>query len=103
MVSSRGLLLDVRPLVESRPFRAWWLGSALSAFGGQFTSFALLYYVWSTTHDAGLVGGVALAQAVPTVLAALVGARSPTAGIAGGSSSTRGPGSSSPRSRLRRP
>jgi MFS family permease len=72
-VTSRGLLLDVRPLVESRPFRAWWLGTALSVFGGQFTSFALLYYVWSTTHDAGLVGGVALAQAVPTVLAALVG------------------------------
>lgn len=68
-----GLLVDVRPLVESRTFRVWWLGSALSVFGGQFTSFALLYYVWTTTRDARLVGGVALAQAVPTVVAALVG------------------------------
>jgi MFS family permease len=69
----QGLLLDVRPLIESHTFRDWWLGSALSVFGGQFTSFALLYYVWTTTRDGRLVGGVALAQAVPTVVAALVG------------------------------
>lgn len=73
MVRPRGLLVDVRPLVESPTFRTWWMGSALSVFGSQFTAFALLYYVWSTTHDAALVGGVALAQVVPTVIAALIG------------------------------
>ncbi len=73
MVGTRGLLVDVRPLAESRAFRAWWLGSSLSVLGGQLTSFALIYYVWSTTHRAELVGGVALAQVVPTVLAALLG------------------------------
>ena len=29
-------------------FPDWWLGSALSSFGGQLTSFALLYYLWTT-------------------------------------------------------
>lgn len=73
MVGPRGVLVDVRPLSESRTFRAWWLGSSLSAFGSQLTSFALIYYVWSTTHRADLVGGVALAQVIPTVVAALIG------------------------------
>src|SRR6186997_1100285 len=73
MVAARGLLVDVRPLSESRTFRAWWLGSSLSMFGSQLTSFALVYYVWSTTHRAALVGGVALAQVVPTVVGALIG------------------------------
>ncbi len=72
-MTARTLLVDVRPLVESPTFRAWWLGSALSVVGSQFTSYALLFYVWSTTHRAVLVGGVAVAQLVPTVLAALVG------------------------------
>src|SRR6478735_1658366 len=73
MVGTRGLLVDVRPLAESRAFRAWWLGSSLSALGSQLTSFALIYYVWSTTHRADLVGGLALAQVLPTIVAALVG------------------------------
>ncbi len=73
MESRRALLVDVRPLSESPAFRAWWLGSSLSAFGGQLTAFALIYYVWSTTHRADLVGGVPLAQALPTIVAALVG------------------------------
>jgi MFS family permease len=72
-VSRRGLLLDARPLRESPPFRAWWLGSTLSSFGGQLASFALLYYLWASTHEAALVGGVALVQLVATVLGALLG------------------------------
>ncbi len=72
-MSLRGLLLDTRPLRESPRFRAWWLGSALSSFGGQLTSFALLYYLWTSTHEPALVGGVALVQLVATVLGALLG------------------------------
>lgn len=68
----RSLLLDLRPL-ETRAFRHWWLGSALSMFGTQLTSFALLYYVWVRTHDAALVGAVAVAEAVATIGAALFG------------------------------
>ena len=68
----RGVLVDVRPLREP-VFRAWWLGSALSTFGSQLTAFALLLYVWSSTHEPALVGGVALAQLVATVLGALLG------------------------------
>ena len=72
-MSLRGLLLDTRPLRESPGFRDWWLGSALSSFGGQLTSFALLYYLWTSTHEPALVGGVALVQLVATVLGALLG------------------------------
>jgi MFS family permease len=72
-VTLRGYLLDTRPLAESPSFRAWWLGSALSSFGSMFTAFALLYYLWASTHQAALVGGVALVQLVATVVGALVG------------------------------
>jgi MFS family permease len=73
MAGPRALLVDLRPLSESRAFRAWWLGSSLSGFGSQLTAFAVLYYVWSTTHRADLLGWLAMAQIVPTVVAALVG------------------------------
>lgn len=69
----RGVLVDVRPLRESPAFRAWWLGSTLSTFGGQLSSFALLYYVWARTHQPALVGLVGLAQLVATVAGALLG------------------------------
>ena len=69
----REYLLDTRPLAETPSFRAWWLGSALSSFGSTFTSFALLYYLWTSTHQPALVGGVALVQLVATVVGALLG------------------------------
>jgi MFS family permease len=69
----RGLLLDVRPLRESPTFRAWWTGSAVSLFGGQLTSFAVLYAVWTLTHSPAQVGGVAVAELGPTVVGALAG------------------------------
>ncbi len=73
MAGARAYLVDTRPLAESAAFRSWWLGSALSVFGSQFTAFALTYYVWATTHRPALVGGIALAQLVTTVAGALVG------------------------------
>ena len=69
----RSLLVDVRPLRESRAYRGWWLGSTTSMLGGQLTAFALLYAVWETTHDPALVGGLAVAELVPTVAGALLG------------------------------
>ncbi|NUS52741.1 MAG: MFS transporter [Nocardioidaceae bacterium] len=66
-------LVDVRPLRTSRAFRRWWVGSLLSGLGSQLTAFAATYYVWSTTHRPALVGGLALAELVPTVAGALVG------------------------------
>jgi MFS family permease len=69
----RDWLVDVRPLRSSRAFRNWWIGSLVSGLGGQLTLFAVGYYVWTTTHRADLVGGVAVAELVPTVLCALVG------------------------------
>ena len=69
----RELLADVRPLRQSRAFRRWWVGSLLSGLGTQLTLFAVGYYVWTTTHRANLVGGIAVAELVPTVLCALLG------------------------------
>ena len=66
-------VVDIRPLRASPGFRSWWAGSALSVFGGQFTTFALLYFVWTTTHEPALVGGVAVAEIAPTITGALVG------------------------------
>jgi MFS family permease len=74
-MAARGMLADVRPLRESRAFRAWWLGSSVSVLGSQLTSFAVAYDVWSVAHQPALVGGVALAALVPTVAGALLGGR----------------------------
>ncbi|MCU1526528.1 MAG: transporter [Frondihabitans sp.] len=69
----RGVFLDLRPLRANPVFRRFWIGALFSAFGSQIASFALLYYVWSRTHDSALVGLIGLAQFVPLLVFALVG------------------------------
>lgn len=66
-------LVDLRPLRENRTFRRLWLGTTASGFGGQFGAFAVVYYVWSQTHSAALVGLVGLAAGGPPLLVALIG------------------------------
>ncbi len=67
-------LVDVRPLREQAPFRRLWLGTTASAFGSQLTTFAVAYFVWTTTHDPAMVGAIGLASAAPLIVFALVGA-----------------------------
>ncbi|MEU8818623.1 MFS transporter [Actinoplanes sp. NPDC048796] len=66
-------LADLSPLRENRTFRRLWLGTTASGFGGQFGSFAVLYYVWDRTHSAAVVGLVGLAVGVPLIVLALAG------------------------------
>jgi MFS family permease len=68
-----GLLLDVRPLRESPAFRRLWLGGLLSGFGSQVSSFALLYYVWATSHNAVLLAALGIAQLIPLLVFSLLG------------------------------
>jgi MFS family permease len=69
----RTLLLDIRPLRTSPAFRRLWAGSLLSGFGSQVASFALLYYIWTTSHNASLLALVGLSQLVPLIVFSLVG------------------------------
>ena len=69
----RGGLVDIRPLRSSPAFRRLWVGSTLSALGGQLAVFAVLYQVWELTGSPVAVGTVGLAQAVPMVAFGLVG------------------------------
>jgi transmembrane secretion effector len=66
-------LVDLRPLRESPVFRRFWLGSTASGFGGQFGAFAVVFYVWASTHSAAAVGLVGLATGVPLIALALIG------------------------------
>ncbi|WP_251838091.1 MFS transporter [Oceanitalea stevensii] len=66
-------LLDVRPLRVSPAYRRLWLGTSLSAVGGQIASVAVLFQVWEMTHSPVWTGAVGLARAVPLVLLGLVG------------------------------
>ncbi|SNY71816.1 MFS transporter [Paractinoplanes atraurantiacus] len=66
-------LADLSPLRENRTFRRLWLGTTASGFGGQFGSFAIVYYVWDRTHSAAIVGLVGLAIGVPLIVLALAG------------------------------
>jgi len=67
-------LVDVRPLREHPEFRRLWIGTTASGFGSQFTSFAVAYFVWTTTHSPAMVGGIGLASAAPLIVFALLGA-----------------------------
>ena len=66
-------LTDLRPLRESPVFRRLWLGTTASGFGGQFGTFAVVFYVWDRTHSAAAVGLTGLVTAVPLILLALAG------------------------------
>jgi MFS family permease len=72
-VTASRLLLDVRPLRVSPAFRRLWIGTLLSGLGSQVSSFALLYYVWTISHNAALLGLIGLAQLVPLVVFSLIG------------------------------
>lgn len=67
------LFIDLRPLRESRDFRGLWLGSSLSAIGGQFAAFAAMFAIWEITQSPVAVGALGLARAVPLIAIALVG------------------------------
>jgi MFS family permease len=70
---ARGLLADVTPLRESPDYRRLWLGTALSAVGGQITTFAVALQVFRISHSSAAVGAVGLAFAVPAIAIGLVG------------------------------
>ena len=72
-MSATGLLVDLRPLRTSPAFRRLWIGTMLSGLGSQVSSFALLYYVWTISHNAALLGLIGLAQLVPLIVFSLIG------------------------------
>jgi MFS family permease len=72
-VAARRLFMDTRPLRESPAFRRLWLGSGLSAIGGQMTSFAVALQVYTLTHSSVAVGAVGLAVAVPAITLGMIG------------------------------
>ena len=72
-MSPGGLLADVRPLRESRDFRRLWVGTSLSAIGGQMTTFAVALQVFTISRSSAAVGAVGLSFAVPAIAVGLVG------------------------------
>jgi MFS family permease len=71
-VASRAILADIRPLREYPDYRRLWLGSGLSAVGGQMTTFAVALQVFRISHSSAAVGGVGLAVAVPAITVGLL-------------------------------
>jgi MFS family permease len=67
------LLADVTPLRESAAFRRLWVGTTLSSVGGALTSFAVILQVYDLTRSTLAVGGIAVAQMVPTLAVGLLG------------------------------
>jgi MFS family permease len=66
------LLADTRPLRDSPAYRRLWIGSTLSAVGGQMTTFAVALQVFTLTGSSAAVGVVGLAFAVPAIGVGLV-------------------------------
>jgi len=67
------LLADITPLRESAAFRRLWAGTTLSSVGSALTGFAVILQVYDLTHSPLAVGGVGVAQMVPTLLIGLAG------------------------------
>lgn len=62
-----GVMVDLRPLRTSKPFRRLWVGRAFAGLGSQLTLVAVLYQVWQATGSTLWTGAVGLAQAVPLI------------------------------------
>jgi len=73
IVAKSGLVADIGPLRESPNYRRLWLGSTLSAVGGQMTTFAVALQVFRISHSSAAVGAVGLAFAVPLITVGMVG------------------------------
>jgi MFS family permease len=67
------LLIDIRPLRASPAFRRLWIGSSLSALGGQLAVVAVLLQTWELTASPFAVGAIGLAKAAPMIVFGLVG------------------------------
>ena len=73
MPRPRRLLADVTPLRESPAFRRLWIGSTLSSVGSALTGFAIPLQVYEITRSSFAVGGLGLAQMIPTIAIGLAG------------------------------
>jgi MFS family permease len=71
-VSNR-LIADLGPLRESPAFRRLWAGTVLSSVGSALTAFAVILQVYDLTRSPLAVGGIGVAQMVPTLLIGLAG------------------------------
>ncbi|HEX3779788.1 MAG TPA: MFS transporter [Pseudonocardiaceae bacterium] len=67
----RRLIADLRPLRQSPAFRRLWIGSGISALGGQLTSFALMLQVFDLTRSTAAVGAIGVVSLVPTLVVGL--------------------------------
>ncbi|WP_216589018.1 MFS transporter [Streptomyces brasiliscabiei] len=72
-MSGRNRFLDIRPLRDSRPFRALWIGSSASQLGAQMATVAVLAQVWDLTGSPVGTGVIGLATGLPMVLFGLLG------------------------------
>lgn len=73
MPHRRRVLADITPLRESAAFRRLWAGTALSSVGSSLTGFAVMLQVYDLTRSPLAVGGVGVAQLVPTLAVGMLG------------------------------
>ena len=69
----RHLVIDTRPLRKSRDLRCLFGGQLVIMLGGQLTTVAVPYQVYSLTRSSLDVGLVSLAQLLPLIAGGLVG------------------------------
>src|SRR5580692_419609 len=69
----RHMVIDLGPLRKSRDLRFLFAGQLVSMLGGQLTTVAVPYQVYSLTRSSLDVGLVSLAQLLPLIAGGLVG------------------------------
>ncbi|WP_223910348.1 MFS transporter [Actinomyces capricornis] len=68
-----GLLINIGPLRESRPFARLWSAGVLVSVSAQMTQMAIAWTVYDETKSSLAVGGLGLAIGLPTLVFGLVG------------------------------
>ncbi|MCP5029078.1 MAG: MFS transporter [Actinomycetia bacterium] len=72
-MSASGVLVDIRPLRESRDFRLLYSGQTISSLGRQLTVVAAPVQVYAITDSSLAVGGLGLVQLPVVLLGSLLG------------------------------
>jgi len=73
VASRKRVLIDIRPLSYSLPFRRLWVGSTLSWIGSSMTTFAVTLQVFEITRSTFAVGAIGIARMVPMLTIGLLG------------------------------
>src|SRR5438552_2365999 len=66
-------MMAVPPALRNREYRWFWIGSVLTAMGGQFTTVAMAWQIYELTNSPLQIGLLGLGRAIPQMVLSIFG------------------------------